>query len=138
MDFCSNIALAAKMLNRNGIFRFGANHERHFVGFRSRRLALFGELDNNILAEENKAAWESALKAGGNRDYTLLILPKANRLLFEAKVGSNREMSSAAMPAHFFRAAGGVRAAARLLLQPYATEQVLEPLVGAQRIETRT
>ena len=32
-------------------------------------LALFGELDNNILPEKNKAAWEAALKAGGHRDY---------------------------------------------------------------------
>jgi hypothetical protein len=57
-------------------------------------LALFGELDNNIVAEKNKAAWEAALKAGGNRDYTLRILPKANHLQFEAKVGSNAEMPS--------------------------------------------
>jgi len=56
-------------------------------------LALFGELDNNIVAEKNKAAWEAALKAGGNRDYTLRILPKANHLQLEAKVGSNAEMS---------------------------------------------
>jgi hypothetical protein len=26
------------------------------------------------------SAWETALKAGGNRDYTLVILPKANHL----------------------------------------------------------
>jgi hypothetical protein len=57
-------------------------------------LALFGELDNNIVAEKNRAAWEAALKAGGNRDYTLSILPKANHLLLEAKVGSNAEMPS--------------------------------------------
>jgi pimeloyl-ACP methyl ester carboxylesterase len=57
-------------------------------------LALFGELDNNIIAEKNKAAWEAALKAGGNRDYTLQILPKANHSQFEAKVGSNAEMAS--------------------------------------------
>ncbi len=42
-------------------------------------LALFGELDNNIIASKNKDAWEAALRAGGNRDYTLRILPKANR-----------------------------------------------------------
>ena len=41
-------------------------------------LAIFGELDNNILAEKNKAAWEAALDAGGNRDYNLRILPKAD------------------------------------------------------------
>jgi pimeloyl-ACP methyl ester carboxylesterase len=57
-------------------------------------LALFGELDNNIMADKNKAAWEAALKAGDNRDYTLRILPKANHSQFEAKIGSNAEMPS--------------------------------------------
>src|SRR5688572_12576606 len=57
-------------------------------------LALFGELDNNIVAEKNKSAWEAALKAGGHRDYTLRILPKANHVQLEAKVGSNAEMAS--------------------------------------------
>ena len=57
-------------------------------------LALFGALDNNIIPEKNKAAWESALRAAGNRDYTLLILPGANHLLLEAKVGTNSEMPS--------------------------------------------
>lgn len=57
-------------------------------------LALFGELDNNIVAEKNKAAWEAALTAAGNSDYTLRILPKANHAQFEAKVGSNAEAPS--------------------------------------------
>jgi fermentation-respiration switch protein FrsA (DUF1100 family) len=57
-------------------------------------LALFGELDNNIMAEKNRAAWEVALKAGGHRDYALRILPKANHALLEAKVGNNAEMKS--------------------------------------------
>ncbi len=57
-------------------------------------LALFGELDNNIMAEKNRAAWEVALKAGGHRDYVLRILPKANHALLEAKVGNNAEMKS--------------------------------------------
>jgi hypothetical protein len=48
-------------------------------------------LDNNIMAEKNKAAWEAAVKAAGNRDYMFRILPKANHSLFEAKVGSNAE-----------------------------------------------
>ena len=55
---------------------------------------MFGELDNNIVAEKNKAAWEAALKAGGNRDYTLKILPKADHYQWEAKLGSNAEMPS--------------------------------------------
>jgi uncharacterized protein len=57
-------------------------------------LAIFGELDNNIVAEKNKAAWEAALKAAGNRDYTLRILPKANHLQLEAKLGTNAETPS--------------------------------------------
>ena len=57
-------------------------------------LALFGELDNNILAEKNRAAWEAALKAGGHRDFTLRILAKANHFQWEAKIGSNAEMIS--------------------------------------------
>lgn len=66
-------------------------------------LALFGELDNNILAEKNKAAWEAALKAGGNRDYTLRILPKANHVQIESKIGNNAEMASLQrfVPAYF-------------------------------------
>jgi pimeloyl-ACP methyl ester carboxylesterase len=66
-------------------------------------LALFGELDNNIMPEKNKAAWEAALKAGGNRDYTLVVLPKGNHEQFEAKVGSNAEMPSLQrmVPAYF-------------------------------------
>ncbi len=57
-------------------------------------LALFGELDDNIVAAKNRAAWETALEAGGHRDYTLSILPGANHYLWEAKVGTNAEMAS--------------------------------------------
>jgi hypothetical protein len=57
-------------------------------------LALFGELDNNIIATKNAAAWQAALTAGGNKDYTLRILPKANHLMLEAKAGNNAEMPS--------------------------------------------
>jgi pimeloyl-ACP methyl ester carboxylesterase len=57
-------------------------------------LAVLGELDNNIVAHKNRAAWEAALEAGGNSNYTLLIVPNANHLLLEAKIGSNAEMSS--------------------------------------------
>src|SRR4051812_38738695 len=52
-------------------------------------LAVFGELDNNIVADKNKAAWEAALKVAGNKDYTLAILPKANHAQWAAKVGNN-------------------------------------------------
>ena len=66
-------------------------------------LALFGELDNNIMADKNKAAWEAALNAGGNRDYTLVILPNANHDQLEARTGTNAEMGSLRrfVPAYF-------------------------------------
>ena len=61
---------------------------------RAPTLALFGELDNNIVAQKHTPAWESALKAAGNRDYTLRVLPKANHAFLAARVGSNAEMPS--------------------------------------------
>lgn len=57
-------------------------------------LALFGGLDDNIVAVKNKNAWEAALKAGGNPDYTLHILLNADHLMLEAKVGNNAEIPS--------------------------------------------
>jgi uncharacterized protein len=57
-------------------------------------LALFGELDNNIVATKNEAAWRTALAAGSHPDYTLLTLPKANHFQFEATLGTNAEMPS--------------------------------------------
>ena len=66
-------------------------------------LALFGELDNNVLPQKNTMAWEAALRAGGNRDYTLKTLPKANHIHLEATVGNNAEMVSLQrfVPAYF-------------------------------------
>jgi len=57
-------------------------------------LAIFGELDNNILAGKNVAAWDAALRAGGNTDYMLRTIPRANHLQLEANVGNNTEMPS--------------------------------------------
>jgi pimeloyl-ACP methyl ester carboxylesterase len=57
-------------------------------------LAIWGELDNNITAARNKPAWDGALEAAGNRDYALVVIPKANHDMLEAKVGSNAEIKS--------------------------------------------
>lgn len=57
-------------------------------------LAIFGELDNNILAEKNSAAWKAALDAGGHPDYTLQILPNGNHYQLDAVRGTNAEMAS--------------------------------------------
>ena len=57
-------------------------------------LGIFGELDNNILAEKNQNAWFEAIKAGGTHDYALRIIPKGNHAQLEARTGSNAEMPS--------------------------------------------
>ncbi len=54
-------------------------------------LALFGELDLQVPAEENKLAMEKTLKKGGNKDYTFKVFPKANHLYLTAKSGSPSE-----------------------------------------------
>lgn len=66
-------------------------------------LAIFGDLDYNIVPEKNRAAWEAALRAGGNRDYTLLVVPKATHLQLEAEPGSNSGLASLRrfVPAYF-------------------------------------
>jgi uncharacterized protein len=61
---------------------------------RTPTLAIFGALDNNILANKNRAAWAAALEAGKHPDYTLQILPRANHIQLEAKAGNNAEMPS--------------------------------------------
>jgi pimeloyl-ACP methyl ester carboxylesterase len=61
---------------------------------RTPTLAMFGELDTNILPEKNRAAWDAALKMSGNADYTLRILPRANHLQWAAKTGATAEMAS--------------------------------------------
>ncbi|MEO5923951.1 MAG: alpha/beta hydrolase [Bryobacteraceae bacterium] len=55
-------------------------------------LAIFGGLDNNVLPEKNRAAWEAALRDGKNMDYSLLVLPKANHLILEARAGTSAEI----------------------------------------------
>jgi hypothetical protein len=57
-------------------------------------LAIFGGLDNNVLPEKNQAAWEGALKRGGNRDYKTVVLAGADHIMMAARVGSSAEMPS--------------------------------------------
>ncbi len=57
-------------------------------------LAIFGGLDNNVLPEKNQAAWEGALKRGGNPDYKTVVLAGADHIMMAARVGSSAEMPS--------------------------------------------
>ena len=52
-------------------------------------LALFGELDLQVVPhDENQKAIADALERGGNKDFTLKTIPKANHLFQEATTGS--------------------------------------------------
>ena len=57
-------------------------------------LAIFGGLDNNVLAEKNQSAWEGALARGGNPDYKTVVLAGADHIMMAARVGSSAEMPS--------------------------------------------
>jgi len=57
-------------------------------------MAIFGGLDNNVLPEKNQAAWEGALKRGGNPDYETVVLAGADHIMMAARVGSSAEIPS--------------------------------------------
>jgi fermentation-respiration switch protein FrsA (DUF1100 family) len=54
-------------------------------------LALNGELDLQVSVKQNLEAIEAALKAGGNKDYTIKALPKLNHLFQTATTGAPSE-----------------------------------------------
>jgi len=56
-------------------------------------LAINGELDLQVPPKENLTAIEAALKAGGNKHYTIKELPKLNHLFQTATTGSPNEYS---------------------------------------------
>jgi hypothetical protein len=54
-------------------------------------LMIFGELDMQVTAAQNKSKMEEALKRGGNNNFKSIVFPKANHLYQEAKTGSPNE-----------------------------------------------
>jgi pimeloyl-ACP methyl ester carboxylesterase len=62
-------------------------------------LALFGELDVQCDASQNKVALNQALARTGNDDVKIVIVPAANHLFLKAQTGSMREY--AALPRNF-------------------------------------
>ncbi len=54
-------------------------------------LALDGSLDLQVPPEENLKAIGDALKKGGNKDYTIKLMPGLNHLFQDAKTGSPKE-----------------------------------------------
>ncbi len=63
-------------------------------------LAVFGGLDVQVDAEQNKAALESALARAGNRDVTVVVLPDANHLFQVAVTGAPGEYPLLPMEFH--------------------------------------
>ena len=57
-------------------------------------LALFGELDLQVIPAQNRGPMEEALRAGNHPDYTIRVLPKANHLFITATTGSPSEYAS--------------------------------------------
>ena len=73
---------------------------RYFLGYDPRPalrkvkvpvLALNGELDLQVIPDQNLPEIEKALKEGGNKDFTLKRLPGLNHLFQPAKTGSPSE-----------------------------------------------
>jgi pimeloyl-ACP methyl ester carboxylesterase len=54
-------------------------------------LALIGEKDTQVTPKENLESIEKALKAGGNKDYTVKMLPKLNHLFQTCTTGAPAE-----------------------------------------------
>ena len=78
-------------------------------------LLFFGELDANVPPDESWPPIERALREGGNRKVTQLVLPKANHLFLEARTGSRDEYPglSRFVPGYFDRMAQWLRAEGR-------------------------
>jgi len=57
-------------------------------------LAIFGEKDLQVAPSQNKKPIEDALKKGANKDYKIVIIPKANHLFQEAVTGSPSEYAT--------------------------------------------
>lgn len=54
-------------------------------------LAFFGELDRAVPPGATKQHLENALKKAGNKDYTIVVLPKANHVFLKAETGVRSE-----------------------------------------------
>ena len=63
----------------------------HLERLRRPVLAFFGELDANVPPASNLARLEAALATAGNRDATIVLLPKANHLFLAAENGTSAE-----------------------------------------------
>ena len=75
-------------------FRFFITHDPKTVlrKVKCPVLAINGELDKQVLAQENLPAIEQALREGGNTHFTIKELPGLNHLFQTAKTGNERRV----------------------------------------------
>lgn len=67
------------------------NPSKDYENIKCPILALDGELDFQVTPKENLKALEDAFKKGGNKDYTLIEIPKLNHMFQTAKTGKQSE-----------------------------------------------
>jgi pimeloyl-ACP methyl ester carboxylesterase len=58
-------------------------------------LAIFGQFDTTVRPDVNAPLWEKALQEAGNRQATIVVLPRANHPLLEVERGELREIAEA-------------------------------------------
>jgi pimeloyl-ACP methyl ester carboxylesterase len=62
---------------------------------RSPVLAIFGQFDTTVRPDVNTPLWRKALEEAGNRQASLVVLPRANHALLEVERGEVREIADA-------------------------------------------
>ena len=73
---------------------FGYDPAAALAALRCPVLAIFGGKDSGIPVEKNRNRWQEALTLGGHRKHTLVVIPGADHMMFEAKTGSLFELPS--------------------------------------------
>jgi len=92
-------------------------------------LAVFGQLDTQVDPDQNRAPLEAAVRAGGNRDVTSVVIPGANHTFQPGAVTGSpmeyAELGTELMPEMLDLVASWV--AARLLQLPRSGQALLGP-----------
>ena len=73
---------------------FGYDVTPYWRAYRGSVFVLMGERDTLTPIAENRAAFEHALSAGGNPDYSITVLPGVGHNLWESVTGGEREFAT--------------------------------------------